>query len=184
MPYHVMPRHAMPCDINYVFCTCCTYNVIFMILYYVGLPLELGPRWAVPWGGWCRRVQGPPSNWAESRRPCPGNCTSLDVYIVLHSFCADSSSLQISAIIGTFTGYVLVILQGQITVSANLHNSPQNIPNNYAETCHSPGSQNSLTMPREFRRWRARTERTRTNLENTLDKSRTMAHPGCTPFVT
>ena len=44
-----------------------------MILWYVGLPSELGPRRAAPWGGWCRRVQGPPSNWAESRRPCQDN---------------------------------------------------------------------------------------------------------------
>ena len=31
---------------------------------------------------------------------------------------------------------------------------------------------------------KARRERTPNNLESTLDKSRTMTHPGCTPFVT
>ena len=73
MSSHTMPCHIMPCDILYLICIWCTHNVILTMFCYAGLPSELGPRRAAPWGGWCRRVQGPPSNWAESRRPCPGN---------------------------------------------------------------------------------------------------------------
>ena len=57
----------------------------------------------------------------------------------LCSFCSDSSSPQISAIlVGHFT------LDNGSTVSANLSNAPQNYHNNCADKYQHPGSQNSL----------------------------------------
>ena len=174
IPCHAMPCHVMPRDSMYLICICCTYNAICITLCYVGLPSELGPRRAAPWGGWCRRVQGPPSNWAEIRRPCPGSFASQDFGIVLRSLAADSSSLRISAIlVGHFT-----------SDNYSLSDSPQNFHTICAETYQHPGSQNSLTMHREFWRWKASNKRTINNLESTLDKSRTTTHPGCPSFVT
>ena len=47
--------------------------------------------------------------------------------------------------------YILVILQGEGTVSANLRNSPQNFHNSCTERYQSPGSRNSLaSRSREF----------------------------------
>ena len=74
MPCYTISCHVMPCDNM-------SCHVIVMALCYSGLPSELGPRRVAPWGGWCRRVQGPPSNWAESRRPCPGNYDAVFVLL-------------------------------------------------------------------------------------------------------
>ena len=64
--------------------------------------------------------------------------TSQDSDILPRSFCAGSSSPQISAILfGHFTG--------ETSVSANLHKSPQ-FSATLPQTYQNPGSQNSLVL--------------------------------------
>ena len=68
------------------------------------------------------------------RRLGVGNFTSQDFDISLR---AESTSRQISAIlVGHFTM--------EMTVSANLRNSPQNFHDNCRDKCQKPGLQNSL----------------------------------------
>ena len=46
---------------------------------------------------------------------------------------------------------LLAILQGKITVSANLRSSPQNFHEKCADKCQNPGSQKALDSERSFR---------------------------------
>ena len=72
-----------------------------------------------------------------------GSFTSQDFEFLLHSFCADSSSPQISAI-------PFGHLQGKVAVFTNLRDSPQNFRTNCAGKCQTPGSRNSLVCLTEI----------------------------------
>ena len=68
-----------------------------------------------------------------------GNFTSHGFELLLRSFCTESSSRQISA-----------ILFGQLTGKTDsLRNSPQNFRRNCAETYATPGSQHFLDPSRK-----------------------------------